>query len=310
MELNQVIAGEFTEVSKDWPQDFVDLTVTSPPYGKCRNYKGYVFDAPKIIERLFYITKPGGVIVWVVNDEVTDGNESGESFEQALLFKMLGFKLHDTMIYLKNTSSFPARRDGNRYTQIFEYMFVFSKGSPKTANLICDKENRWKGWVNWGKNTHRNKDGELIQTKDIKPVPDYSPRNNVWLYDVGAGFGQKDTLAYKHPATMPLNLAIDHIKTWSNPNDLVLDCMCGSGTSLVGAKLLKRKYLGVDISDEYCTISRERLLQANPDIYDTECNVLEEKYKEKLIKQGQILKVLSPEAREVLGFPKEYKKEK
>lgn len=197
--------------------------------------------------------------MWVVGDAVKNGSETGTSFRQALSFMDVGWSLHDTMIYEKNTSSFPASRTGNRYTQIFEYMFVFSKGKPAVANLICDKPNRWAGHTNWGKNTHRDKSGKLIETEDIKPVPEFSPRNNIWQYVVGKGFGQKDSNAYKHPATFPEQLAEDHIISWSNEGDVILDPMCGSGTTCIAAKKLGRQYIGIDISSEFCDLARSRL---------------------------------------------------
>ena len=309
--INQIICGEFTQVAANWPNNSIDLVVTSPPYGNARTYKGYTFNDIEVIKTLYNIIKPGGIVVWVVNDETVAGSETGDSFRQALYFIERGFLLHDTMIYLKNTSSFPARRDGNRYTQIFEFVFIFSKDTkPKTANLICDKENRWKGWVNWGKKTHRNKQGELLETKDIKPVPEFSPRNNVWLYDVGAKYGQKDDIAYEHPATMPLALAIDHIKTWSNEEDIILDGMVGSGTSCVAAKLLGRNYIGVDIAEEYCNISRKRLDLAQKELYEEQIKQKNIKDEENKVLKEEILGKLTSDEREILGFPKQQNKPK
>lgn len=266
MNTNFIYEGECSEVMMGvCERNSVDLVVTSPPYGNLRTYNGYKFDYKKIIHSLYYIMKPGGVVVWVVADETISGGESGESFRQALAFQEEGFKIHDHMIFKKNTCSFPARRTGNRYTQIFENMFVFvkapleMKGKPKTANLICDKPNKWAGHTNWGTQTKRQKDGTLKEVKDINPVPEFSPRTNIWEYNVSGGFGHKDDLAYKHPGSFPLELAKDHILTWSNEDDIVLDPMCGSGTTLVAAMLLKRQYIGIDISPEYCKLSEERL---------------------------------------------------
>ena len=242
------------------PNDSVDLTVTSPPYDNIRDYKGFCFedeDFKKIVKELFRVTKKGGVVVWVVGDAVMKGSETGTSFRQALGFMDSGFKLHDTMIYEKNTSSFPARRSGKRYTQIFEYMFVFCKGKIKTGNLICDKPNKWAGHTNWGKNTHRGKDGELKKTKDIKPVPDFSPRNNIWRYNVGKGFNSKDKESHEHPAIFPEKLAEDHILSWSNEGDVVLDPFMGSGTTCKMAKKNGRKYIGIDASKEYCDLAEK-----------------------------------------------------
>lgn len=236
----------------------IDLTVTSPPYDDLRSYNGYQLDLENLIKELYRVTKKGGVVAWVVGDKTKNGSESGTSFRTALKFIDVGWNLHDTMIYEKNTSSFPARRNGNRYTQIFEYMFIFSKGKPKTVNLLCDKPNKYAGHTNWGKNTIRGVDGVLTDVGKIKTVPTHSPRNNIWRYVVGGGYVTKDKFAHEHPAIFPEQLAEDHILSWSNEGDLVFDPFCGSGTTLKMAKLNGRDYLGVDISSEYCEIAIKR----------------------------------------------------
>ena len=228
----------------------VDLTVTSPPYDNLRSYENEVtWDFEKfkdVANKLYEITADGGVVIWVVNDQVRNGSETGTSFKQALYFIECGFKLHDTMLFEKNSSSFPAKRTGNRYTQIFEYMFVFSKGKPKTAHLICDKENKWKNFTNWGNNTFYNKDGELVPTNNIKPVPEFSPRNNIWKYTVGFNINEG-----KHPAVFPYQLAEDHILTWSNEGDLIFDPFTGSGTTASAALCNNRKFIGSEIDKTY-----------------------------------------------------------
>lgn len=253
--MNRIVCGDNKTVLTGMTENSIDLTVTSPPYDNIRDYNGYTVDMKEVARQLFRVTRPGGIVVWVVGDSTENGSESGNSFRQALMFMETGFKLHDTMIYEKNTSSFPARRDGNRYTQIFEYMFVFSKGKPKTSHLICDKENKWAGHTNWGKNTQRAKDGELVETKDIKPVPQYSPRNNIWKYNVGKGFNSSDKESHSHPAIFPEKLAEDHILSWSNEGDTVLDPFCGSGTTCKMAKKNKRNYIGIEISQAYCSLA-------------------------------------------------------
>jgi site-specific DNA-methyltransferase (adenine-specific) len=271
--LNSIVHGNCVDVLSQFDPVCCDLCLTSPPYDKLRTYHGYDFDCPSVAKALYRVMKPGGVVVWVVGDSVVDGSETGTSFRQVLAFLDAGFRLHDTMIYEKNTTAFPARRDGNRYSQTSEFMFVFSKGKPKTANLLCDKPNKWAGTTNWGKNTDRGVDGILRLKEDIKPVEAFSPRNNVWRYVpfyekddtaedvvasevrryvVGGGIGQKDKSAYEHPATFPEQLAVDHILTWSNAGDVVLDPMCGSGTTCFAARFLNRDFIGIDISKIYC----------------------------------------------------------
>ena len=188
-------------------------------------------------------------MVWVVGDATVDGNESGTSFKQALHFKEIGFNLHDTMIFEKNSSSFPAPKNSKRYTQIFEYMFVFSKGKVcKDIMLLCDKPNKCAGQTNWGKNTQYEKNGKIKNTENIKPVPDFSLRNNIWKYTVG--INEKTG----HPAVFPLQLAKDHILSWSYEGDTILDPFCGSGTTMKAAQELSRNCIGIEISAEYCNI--------------------------------------------------------
>jgi site-specific DNA-methyltransferase (adenine-specific) len=260
MEINKIYLEDNIDTIKKMPNEFIDLVVTSPPYDGLRKYNGFAFDMDTMVTELFRAMKKGGVIVWVVNDQVKNGSETGSSFRQAIKFMDAGFNLHDTMIYEKNSSTYPASAKGNRYTQIFEYMFVFSKGKPKTSNLICDKKNKWAGHTNWGKNTKRLGEGEqLIVIEDIKPVPDFSPRNNIWRYVNGGGFATKDKVAYQHPAIFPEELASDHIKSWSNINDLVYDPFMGSGTTAKMSIVLGRNFIGSEISEEYLKIATERI---------------------------------------------------
>jgi len=220
------------------PDGCVDLTVTSPPYDNLREYDGYKFDFEGIAKELYRVTADNGVLVWVIGDATIKGSETGSSFRQALHFIELGFKLHDTMIFEKNSSTFPARAKGSRYTQIFEYMFVFAKGDVK-ANLICDKPNKWAGYKDFS--------GKLKN-----PVPDFSPRNNIWRYVTSFN-------GVKHPAPFPEQLAEDHILSWSTPGDIVYDPFMGSGTTAKMSALNGRNFIGSELSANYCVIANERL---------------------------------------------------
>lgn len=253
MEINSIICGDCLEVMKDWPDGCIPLTVTSPPYDELRDYKGYKFDFEAIASELYRITMQGGIVVWVVGDQVVEGSETGTSFKQALFFKHIGFNIHDTMIYRKNG----ALPDNVRYFQVFEYMFVFSKGRPKTINFIEDRKNRFT--ERWGKGRRvREKDGSL-SPRDEWHGREYGRRNNIWKYNTGFGYSTKEEVAFEHPATFPEQLAADHIVSWSNEGDIVLDPMCGSGTTPKQAKILARVPIGIDISPEYCKIAEERL---------------------------------------------------
>ena len=238
------------------PDDFVDLVVTSPPYDDLRKYNGYSFDFDGVSAGLWRVVRPGGVVVWVVGDACLDGGETGTSFRQALHFMELGFKLHDTMIYEKNSSSFPARPDSKRYTQIFEYMFVFCKGKIRDdIKLIADKPNKWAGHQSWGDVSYYKKDGKKdLRGKKISPVPQFSLRNNIWKYSTALDKGTGH-----HPAVFPEKLAEDHILSWSNPGDLVYDPFMGSGTTARMAIANDRHWIGSEISAEYCEIIRSRI---------------------------------------------------
>jgi site-specific DNA-methyltransferase (adenine-specific) len=226
----------------------IDLTVTSPPYDNLRLYNGYSFDFEAVARELYRITKDGGVVVWVVGDATIDGSETGTSFRQALFFKDIGFNLHDTMIYQKHNFSNPS---SNRYHQIFEYMFVFSKGKPKTFNALKDRPNVEAGKIgSWGKNTSRQVDGTMVERKR-KMNTEFGMRYNIWRI--------KTEMKPLHPAPFPEELARDHVLSWSNPGDVVYDPFMGSGTTAKVAIETGRKYLGSEISSEYWEIAQKRI---------------------------------------------------
>ena len=265
--MNEVIFGNAIDEMKKMADNTVDLTVTSPPYDGMRSYLGKInevvfddyfsFPFVDMAKELFRITKKGGIVVWIVNDQIIKGGESGNSFRQALKFQELGFKLYDTMIYHKNGAPFP---ESGRYSQVFEYMFILLKGDrPNTVNIIRDKVNRWAGSSPYGKRTMRGKDGTLTEAGSTFVVSEYGSRYNVWYVNNGAGFSAKDKYAHEHPAIFPEGLAEDHILSWSNEGDLVFDPMCGSGTTLKMAKMNNRNYLGIDINEEYAILSRKRV---------------------------------------------------
>lgn len=252
--MNQAVCGNCVDVMAGLTPESVDLVVTSPPYDQLRTYEGFEFNFEAVSQELIRVLKPGGVIVWVVADATVNGSESGTSFRQALHFMDLGLNLHDTMIYKRNAVKMP---DKTRYFGCFQYMFVFSKGKPKTINLIKDHKNKTSG-KKANKRYQREADGKM---KERAPYcrPSHSVRWNIWTYDVGSLIMADDRLWVEHPAIFPLKLAEDHIMSWSNPGDLVLDPMCGSGQTLIAAKKLDRNYLGIDISQKYCDLSNERL---------------------------------------------------
>ena len=261
--INKVNNQDCLELMKEMQDKCVDLTVTSPPYDNLRDYEGYTFNFEETAKELFRVTKDGGVVVWVVNDATINGSETGTSFKQALFFKETGFNLHDTMIYEKTGCPFP---EVNRYYPIFEFMFVLSKGKPKSVNLIKDRKNNWAG-SKVARRTHaRQKDGSLKENSAFKNNPgkkleEIGVRYNIWRISNAHGVGHTDKIENQHPATFPDKLVLEHIKSWSNENDLIFDPFMGSWTTAVAAQQLHRNFIGAELSSEYCKIGYERLRQ-------------------------------------------------
>lgn len=253
MEINKIYNENCLETMAKMPDNFIDLTVTSPPYDNLREYRGYSFAFYTIAKELFRITKQGGVVVWVVGDATMNGSESGTSFKQALYFKEIGFNLHDTMIYQK-VNYVPLTH--NRYEQSFEFMFILSKGKPKTFNPImipCKQAGKVEKYGLERRQNHGSKhamrlydETEFKATKETKIAP------NIFAYTLG----REKT---GHPAPFPEQLANDHILSWSNEGDLVYDCFMGSGTTAKMALLNNRKFIGSEISEEYCKIAETRI---------------------------------------------------
>lgn len=250
MEINKIYNEDCIDTMAKMPDNFIDLTVTSPPYDDLRKYNGYSFPFEDIAKELYRVTKQGGVVVWVVGDATINGSESGTSFKQALFFKEIGFNLHDTMIYQKSTPPLTH----NRYEQNFEYMFILSKGKLNTFNGI--REKREYSDNRQSKAFGKNKNNSIDYGSSTKS--DTRLKRNVWKYF--AGGGANDKIASKHPAIFPEKLAEDHIISWSNENDLIYDCFMGSGTTAKMSILNKRNYIGSEISEEYCSIAEKRIL--------------------------------------------------
>ena len=236
----------------------VDLTVTSPPYDNLRTYNQDDWswgesDWKPIIQELYRVTAEGGVVVWVVGDATVKGSETGSSFRQSLWAMDCGFRLHDTMIWNKGGFTAVGALQ-TRYGPVFEYMFVWSKGKPKSFNPIKDRPNKHAGTREHG--TTRLPDGSLIKRPCTNVRATHGQRFNIWQQ---ANPGVKGR---KHPATFPEQLAHDHIISWSNEGDMVLDPFMGSGTTGVAAIKSGRSFTGIEIDETYYRIAKDRIEDA------------------------------------------------
>ena len=253
----KLILGDCLDKMMEMEDGCVDLTVTSCPYDNLRTYDGIIdtwnFDKFKdIAKELYRVTADGGVVVWVIGDSTVKGSETGTSFRQALYFMELGFNLHDTMIWNKGSFAFPSK---GRYHQVFEYMFIFSKGTPKAFNPIKDRENKYvgtRGASGRKANGERNTGKSEVREK-------WGQRFNIWNYPIGGGHSASDKIAFEHPAIFPEKLAEDHILSWSNEGDVVFDPFMGSGTTGKMAILNNRHFVGIELNEDYFEISKKRI---------------------------------------------------
>lgn len=238
--------GDCLELMKDISDKSIDLVITSPPYDDLRNYNSKV-DFKAVAQELYRIIKDGGVIVWNVNDKIKNGSKSLTSFRQALLFYEIGFNVNDVMIW-KKTNPMPQVKQP-RYNQCFEYMFIFSKGKPKTFNpIMVDCKSAGKEYKSTCKKITKGKERTYKEFNINKQKID----NNIWEFAVA----QNKT---KHPAVFPLELPSRHIQSWSNEGDVVLDPFMGSGTTGIACKNLNRNFIGIELDENYFNIAKERI---------------------------------------------------
>ena len=247
----KLMQGDCLERMKEIPDGSVDLTVTSPPYDNLRTYNGnnalwgeHVWK--QVIAELYSVTKQGGVVVWVVADATIKGSETGTSFKQALWAMECGFKLHDTMIWAKD-NAVPTQH--TRYQHSFEYMFVLSKGSPSTFNKLTTPTKH----AGTKHRKHRSVGGgHIVNGEGYYITKETKLRDNWWVQSCGSTVSG-------HGATFPHKLARDHIISWSNEGDTVLDPFMGSGTTGVAAVNTNRSFIGIELDPDYFEIAKQRI---------------------------------------------------
>jgi len=252
-----LMLGNCAERLRELADGSINLTVTSPPYDNLRTYNGnndlWNDDVWKtVLTELFRVTADGGVVVWVVSDATINGSETGTSFKQALFAMECGFNLHDTMIWTKEGGG--AVGSTLCYTQNFEYMFVMAKGSPSRVNLIRDRRNRYISFG--GAQKGRRKPTGDLKLEIRKASKEFGRRNNWWPVQ------PEVENEHGHPAVFPSSIARDHIMSWSNTGDTVLDPFMGSGTTGIACVLLDRNFIGIELDPDFFAISEKRIQDA------------------------------------------------
>jgi DNA modification methylase len=255
--VNSLLLSDCFQAMRLLPNNCIQLTVTSPPYDSVRAYGEHQFDFYGIAEELYRVTAPGGVVVWIVQEQVVRGSQSGSSSEQRSYFYDIGFNLYDLMVMVSVGHRLPQK---GRYVNQYQQAIVLSKGQPRSVTILEDRPNRTVGKISKGKMRTRN--GDLVMAHRDTITSPLGKRSNVWEYSVGGVHTTRDHYAFGHPALMAERMAQDHILSWSCPNDIVFDPMCGAATTCKMALLNDRRYLGVEIYEPYFDIAVQRMRDA------------------------------------------------
>ena len=318
LEFNSIYNLNSIDGMKDMDPESVDLVVTSPPYDNLRTYNDssqWDFEVFKqVAEGLVRILKPGGVIAWNVADAVVPDmhgkksgpSKTGSSFRQCLHFMELGLNFHDHIIYQKQSARFAAGKNSLRYSDVYEYVFILSKGRPEHLNLLRDKVNDGAGKV-FRKDGGRAATGERIRGDGRTGViHDYGVRNNIWMVVNSYGAGQSDKRAYEHPALMPQNLVYDLIRSYSNPGDVVMDPFMGSGTTARMAYAADRDYIGFEIDKTFFDLAIDLTTQEKLDFARDNMNDIMDKITKEKEEQLAVIKERNcPQKKVVVPEPKD-----
>lgn len=256
-QMNCVHLGDCVDGMRGLPESCIPLTVTSPPYGNLRKYGGHLFDFEAVAQELWRVTAPGGVVVWVVADHVKGGTETGDVCRQQLRFQELGFRAHEKLVMSK---SYRLPQKTRYFGDCLEFALVLSKGKPRSINLLRDKENSTPGQCR--RFSQMAPDGRRSVSTKKYTVGRYGVRGKVWYYPRGGQLTTSDRAAFQQTAPMPVEMARDHIRSWSRPGDLVFDPFLGSGTTAKMALLNDRRYLGYEVHEPYFEIAQRRLVNA------------------------------------------------
>jgi len=255
MELNKILKGDCLELMENIEDKSIDMIITSPPYDDIKNYNynlNWNFGIFKLISNeMNRVLKDGGVIIWVVNDKTQNGSESLSSFKQVIFFNELGLKLYDTMIYKKLNYTPLTHR---RYEQEFEYMFCLSKGIPKTFNPIKIKC-KYGGTKSRGSPSFYKSNNDNLTKINKYIINNEKIKGNIFEYNTGS----LTNIKLNHPAVFPLELVNDQIISWSNENDIILDCFAGSGTTAIACINTNRNYILMEKEEKYIDIINDRI---------------------------------------------------
>ena len=229
---NKIICGDCLEVMKGWPDDCVDLVVTSPPYNLVREYTG---GGPRSGRQ--YKTHIQRQYRWYADNMPED--------EYLEWQKCVVRRLHNICrgsVFYNNKLRYALKRRGMTY-----HPYEIVKGLPLWTEIIWNRGVSGAGnWPRWCPQEER-----IYQIG--RPV--------TWNgYDGGNIWNIRPSINNNgHPATFPIEIPKRCILACTHPGHIILDPFCGSGTTCLAARKLGRRYIGIDISPEYCKVAEERI---------------------------------------------------
>lgn len=239
---NKIICGDSEEILKRLPDNCIDLVFTSPPYNFGLEYESTDDDHKweKYFEKLFNIfnecirvVKYGGRIVINIQPLFSDYIPSHHIISNFFINKKMIWK--GEILWEKNnynckyTAWGSWKSPSNPYLKYtWEFIEVFCKGSLKKEGI--------------------SDNADIIGDEFKK-----------WVYGKWSIAPERKMKEYEHPAMFPEELVNRVLKLFSFKNDIILDPFNGAGTTCYIARLLSRKYIGIDISQEYCEKALNRL---------------------------------------------------
>ena len=267
IETGKIINGDCIEVLKTFPENCIDLVVTSCPYGVGIQYDVHnddvVFDEYKEfsenwLTQVYRVLKDDGRIALNIPYEINRQDKGGRIFfvsEVYQIMKKVGFKFFG-IVDLEEDSPHRSKTTawGSWMSPSSPYIY-----NPKECVILAYKNKhikKVKGEPQWkGVTTQVQHEDGALKNKVV-----YQEEDKKEFMELV--FGQWKYLNDSRPltkATFSMDIPTKAIKILSYKNDIVLDPFVGSGTSLVAAQVLDRRWIGIELSPNYCQVAQTRV---------------------------------------------------
>ncbi|MBU0512682.1 MAG: site-specific DNA-methyltransferase [Chloroflexi bacterium] len=261
---NQILHGDCEDILKEFPDNSVDLIFTSPPYADQRNktYGGikpndYVdWFLPKT-EHFLRVLKPTGTFILNIKERAVNGERHTYVIELILEMRQQGWLWTEEFVWHKK-NSYPGKWP-NRFRDSWERLLQFNKH--RKFNMYQEAVMVPVG--DWAK-TRLAKLSETDKTRDVSKVGSGFGKNiSNWVgrdkvYPTNVIHMATECYNRNHSAAFPIDLPTWFIKLFTQEGDVVLDPFIGSGTTAAAAIELGRKFIGIDVNDEYCQLAWKR----------------------------------------------------